>query len=104
VRNEGAALLEALARAAAVPDDELPRMPRHARPPARSAAAQRHIETLKAWRGAEAERSGLEASVILPQRLIDRIVDAAPRSLDDLARIDGLRRWRVAAYGPALLP
>jgi hypothetical protein len=41
--------------------------------------------------------------VILPQRLIDRIVDAAPRSLEDLARIDGLRRWRVAAYGQALL-
>jgi ribonuclease D len=104
VRNEGAAVLAALARAAAVPEAELPRPFRGPpRPPARPAAAQKRIEALKVWRHAEAERSGLEASLILPQRLVDKLVDAAPATVDDLRAIDGLRAWRVAAYGRALL-
>jgi ribonuclease D len=104
VRNEVAAVLAALARAAAVLEAELPRPFRGPpRPPARPAAAQKRIEALKVWRAAEAERSGLDVSLILPQRLIDKLVDAAPASVDDLRAIDGLRAWRVAAYGRALV-
>ena len=39
----------------------------------------------------------------MAQRVIDRVATAAPRSLDELAAIDGVRRWRVAAWGPAVL-
>jgi len=103
VRHEGGAVLAALTRAAALPDDELPRWPR---PPARlsrPSAAQKHIDLLKTWRAKEAERSGLDVSIILPQRLIDKLADAAPHSLGDLHGIDGLRAWRIGAYGPSLL-
>jgi len=103
VRHEAGAVLDALARAAAVPDAELPRWPR---PPARlvrSPAAQKRIDALKTWRTQEAARSGLDPSVVLPQRLIERIADLAPRSREDLEQIDGLREWRILAYGPALM-
>jgi hypothetical protein len=41
--------------------------------------------------------------VILPQRLIDRLAEKAPRRLADLEAIDGLRRWRIEAFGRPIL-
>jgi len=41
--------------------------------------------------------------VILPQRLIDRLAEKAPRRIADLEAIDGLRRWRIEAFGRPML-
>jgi len=40
---------------------------------------------------------------VLPQRLIDRLAAAAPRDTVDLAQIEGLRRWRIDAFGDEFL-
>ena len=45
----------------------------------------------------------LDVSVVLPQRLIDRIADTPPVEPADLARIEGMRRWRLQAFGPAIV-
>jgi hypothetical protein len=45
----------------------------------------------------------VEVSVVLPQRLIDRLAAAAPRDPSGLAAVEGLRRWRVDAFGDELL-
>lgn len=100
--READEVLAAIERGLDLPDDELPARPKHERP-RRSPAALRRIDALRDWRAAEAERSGLDVAIVMPQRLLERIADAAPESLDDLVAVDGVRRWRVSAWGPALL-
>jgi ribonuclease D len=95
-------LLGAVERASSAKEADLPRIPREARPvvsdEARAAAAR-----LKAWRAQEAEVQKLDPSVILPQRLIDRLAESSPRDAGMLEGVLGLRRWRIEAFAPALL-
>ena len=100
--RHGRELLDAVARAETVPDGELPVMPRVPRPVVADAALRR-IDRLKSWRTAKAAQLKLDVSVVLPQRLIDRLAEAAPRDTAGLAAVEGLRRWRVEAFGPELL-
>jgi len=100
--RHGAALLEAIARAEALPEGELPAVPRTPRPVVPD-VARRRVERLKAWRAAKAAELQIDLSVVLPQRIIDRLAGAAPRDADELAAVEGLRRWRVEAFGPELL-
>jgi hypothetical protein len=46
---------------------------------------------------------GLEPGVLLPNRLITTIAEAAPSTLEALAEVDGIRRWRVETFGRDLL-
>jgi ribonuclease D len=96
------AILGGIRRARELPEAELPAWPRAARP-VLSDTAQRRIERLKAWRIRKGQELGLDASVVLPQRLIERLADAAPADSQGLGRIDGLRRWRVLSFGTELL-
>jgi ribonuclease D len=96
------AILQAVARARELPEAELPALPRHVRPQV-SDAALRRIERLKAWRARKGQELALDGSVVLPQRLIERLAEAAPFDLAGLERVEGLRRWRVLAFGTELL-
>ncbi len=58
---------------------------------------------MKEWRKSAATRVGLELSLVIPQRLIDKIAQANPPSLEELSAIEGLRRWRVEAFGEEIL-
>ena len=100
--RRGGAILDAVERALALPDSELPVLPRPRRPTI-SAATSRRIEKLRRWRAGATERIGLEPGVVLPNRLITAIAEAAPRTLEELARLDGVRRWRVETFGGELL-
>jgi ribonuclease D len=100
--GESASILDALDRARRLSEDALPRIAVVARPVV-SEPTRRRIEALKAFRTREAARFGLDGSILLPQRLIDRLAEAAPRGREDLEAIEGLRRWRVDALGDRLL-
>jgi len=102
VRRLGAAAIEAIARGAAMPEDERPVRPRQPRP-AVPAAVRRRAEALKAWRAAAAERLGLDPGFLLPQRLIDRLAAEPPAGLPELAQVEGVRRWRVELCGEEVL-
>lgn len=95
-------LVAAAQRAAALPDDRLPRVPRE-RPPVVPPATKRRVDALRAWRTGAAKRLALDVSLVLPQRLLDKVAEAAPAEVEGLARIDGLRRWRVAELGGEML-
>ena len=97
------ALLEAIRGAVALPEAALPRMPSTPRPPAPSEAAKAREDALKKWRTAEAARLAVDVSVVLPQRLLEQVAERPPARPEDLLRIDGFRRWRVAEFGPALV-
>ena len=100
--GEAEAVFAAIERGLALPDHELPERVRGERP-SWSAAERRRIDALRAWRDDEAEQSRLDPAVVLSQRVIERLAAAAPRTLAELAAVEGVRRWRVDAWGPALL-
>jgi ribonuclease D len=101
-RERAGAIMAAIERAAALPEDRLPRLPRD-RPPAVSPAVSRRVQALRAWRADAAKRLALDVSVVLPQRLLDKVAEAAPSDLAGLERVEGLRRWRVEALGGEIL-
>jgi ribonuclease D len=98
----GGAMLAAVERAVAMEDAGLPVLPRHKRPVVPGAMSRR-IEKLRRWRADATARVGLEPGVLLPNRLITTIAEAAPRTLEELAAVEGVRRWRVETLGGELL-
>ena len=103
VRGRADELLAAIGRALDLPESELPRLsPRPPRPVV-SDAVRRRIESLRAWRAQAAARLAVDVSVVLPQRLLERLAQAVPRDRDALGEIEGLRRWRVDAFGAEMI-
>jgi ribonuclease D len=98
----GGVLLAALERAQSVDEATLPQWPRRPRPSIPGAVSRR-VEALRKWRTAATERIGLEPGVLLPNRLISVIAEAAPRSIEALAAVDGVRRWRAEQFGGELI-
>jgi ribonuclease D len=98
----GAAILDAVERALLLDDSALPVLPRHKRPSIPGGMSRR-IDKLRRWRTSATEQVGLEPGVLLPNRLITAIAEAGPRTLDELARVDGVRRWRVETLGEGML-
>lgn len=103
LRESPGEILDAISRGLAVPEGQLPTLPKAARRPVLTEGQKRREAALKAWRAAEAARLAVEVAVVLPQRLIDRLTETPPRDLEGLAAIDGLRRWRREAFGAAIL-
>jgi ribonuclease D len=103
IRERPEEMLRAVDRGLSVPEEELPRLERGARRPVPSEPVRRRVEALKAWRAREAARLSLDVSVVLPQRLLERVAEAAPGSVPALSAVPGLRRWRVEALGESLL-
>jgi ribonuclease D len=102
-RRQAPALLEAVERALAVPESGLSALPSSPRPPQVPPETKRRIDALRAWRTEEAGKLALDISIVLPQRLLEKVAEAAPASLAELERVEGLRRWRVSALGESLL-
>jgi ribonuclease D len=95
-------VFEAIQRGLELPDSELPAREVGERTTV-SRAARASIEALRTWRDKQAALSKIDPSIVMPQRLIERIATAQPKTLTELAAVDGVRQWRVAAWGPALL-
>jgi ribonuclease D len=102
LRSRAGELLDAIRRAEALPEEALPRPARSPRPVVPD-PVQRRIERLRAWRARKAAELEVDVSVVLPQRLIDRLAQAGPRDAGALGGIEGLRRWRVEAFAAELL-
>lgn len=103
--EEGAALIERLAQVARMRDEELRGYPRStrrgvARPtPEMEALA----EKLKNARNRRADELGLPRGTLLSNAVVLEIARAAPRSLDALAAVEGMRRWKAEALGEDFL-
>ena len=93
---------EAVILGVQVPTAEIPKLER-GRMIELPLAQQRRVAALKEWRKAASTRIALELSLVIPQRLIDKIAEANPGSVSELSAIEGLRRWRVEAFGEDIL-
>jgi len=103
VRSRGEELLAAIGRALELPEAELPRLSPPPPRPVLSEAVRKRIESLRAWRTKAAAGLAVDVSVVLPQRLLERLAQAGPREVEALREIEGLRRWRVEAFGGELV-
>lgn len=104
-RGEGEALLDRFDRVAQLPDDALVPYPRgQRRGPGRPPPEVEELaEKLKNVRNKRAEALGLDRGTLLPNATLTAIALASPRNLDELAKVDGMRRWQVEATGEAML-
>ena len=98
----GRDLLAAVERAETVDESALPQWPHRPRPRI-AGAVSRRVEALRRWRTSATQRIGLEPGVLLPNRLIGVIAEAAPRTVEALAELDGVRRWRAEAFGAEII-
>jgi ribonuclease D len=101
-RRHGPALLEAVARAATIPEQDLPRLERVPRPP-HDPAFDVRSEKLKAARNARATELGIDPGVLCGRVALEAVARAHPTDRAGLARIGELRRWQLTAVGDALL-
>ncbi|HET7600582.1 MAG TPA: ribonuclease D [Gemmatimonadales bacterium] len=102
VERRGRDLLAAVRRALELPESDLPRIERGPRR-APDAAYEARLERLKAVRNQLATRVGLAPGVLCPNGTLEAIARTAPRSVEELARVPGIRRWQVEAVGKELL-
>jgi ribonuclease D len=95
-------LMEVLNRASSLPPIPLPRPGRpggQPLPPDQEQAYQR----LRHWRNQRAQERGVEADRVASNRLLRRLVEAAPRDLEALAAVPGMEPWRAREYGAEML-
>jgi ribonuclease D len=101
-RRHGPALLEAVARATTLPESELPRLERRARPQ-KDAGFDARLEKLKAARNRVATELGIEAGVLCGRTTLEAVARARPSDRAGLDHVAELRRWQVDVLGAALL-
>ncbi len=101
-RRHGDALLEAVARARALPDSDLPRIERRPRPQ-KDPGFDVRMERVKAVRNRIAAELGLEAGVLCGRTTLEAVVRARPANRAALEQIGEVRRWQIDVLGDALL-
>ncbi len=101
--READVVFDAIVRGLELPEADLPRRGSSPSHPPLSAAARKRTEALRSWRTAQAALSKLDPSIVMSQRVLDRLALAGPQSLAELAAVEGIRGWRVTEWGPALL-
>lgn len=101
-RRHGDPLLDAVARAKALPDSELPRLERRPRPH-KDAGFDARLEKVKAVRNKVATELGLEPGVLCGRTTLEAVVRARPTDRAALERVGELRRWQIDVLGDALL-
>lgn len=96
-------LLAGVQAALALPESELPVRPRGPARPAFDPDFERLADLLKAARDRAADRLELDRGFLMPRHQLEAIARARPKSVVELAAIDGIRRWQVEALGEELL-
>jgi ribonuclease D len=101
-RRYGDALLDAVARAKALGEDELPRLERRPRPP-KDPGFDARLERVKAIRNRVAAALALDAGVLCGRTTLEACVRARPLNRADLERVAEVRRWQIEALGDEFL-
>ena len=98
LEQRGAELLDAVRRALAVPEAELPKFPRAARWD-RDSEFDARVNALKTARDAAAKRLELDPGVLCSRDRLEAVARRNPSTVDELAEVTELRRWQVAELG-----
>jgi ribonuclease D len=101
-RRYGPALWDAVRRARAIPERDLPQLERARRAP-KDPGFDEAVERLKAARTRVAEKLGLDPGVLCGRTTLEAVARAKPANRAGLLQVPELRRWQVAALGDELL-
>ena len=103
-QRHGPALLARVAAAVALPEADLPRIERTARPP-KDPSLDERVERLKGARNRVAAELGLDPGVLCGRATLEAVARAvtAPNDRAGLAQVGELRRWQIQMLGYALL-
>ncbi len=102
LERRGPEMLAAIGRGRAVPDAELPRVPRLPRRAA-DPAYEARLEALKHARNAIAARLELAPGVLCPNGTLEAIGRAEPENLEAMSALPEVRRWQIDVLGPELI-
>ena len=107
LEQRGGELLDAVKRALAVPESELPRFPRAARWD-RDPESDARVTALKTARDAAAKRLVLDPGVLCSRDRMEAVARRNPATAEEVAEVPELRRWQVRelaeAFVAALVP
>jgi ribonuclease D len=95
LEQRGADLLDAVRRALAVPDAELPKFPRAARWD-RDPDFDSRVNALKTARDGAAKRLELDPGVLCSRDRLEAVARRNPTSVDEVNEVVELRRWQVS--------
>lgn len=101
--RRGEALVEAVRRAKALPQDALPERPRTTRRPPPDPEFDTLVDRLRAVRDKAAEALALDRGFLMPRQQLEDLARAQPRTREALATIPEMRNWQIEALGDALL-
>jgi ribonuclease D len=65
--------------------------------------AKLRLDALRLWRQAKAKELGLHVGVVFPANLLENLAVTPPSSLEELAGLPGMRRWRVQEFGQEII-
>ena len=95
LEQRGADLLDAVTRALAVADADLPKYPRAARWD-RDPEFDARVSALKTARDAAAKRLALDPGVLCSRDRMEAVARRNPAAVEEVAEVPELRRWQVA--------
>lgn len=99
--GKGAELVEMAQGVRALADTALAAFPQHSG--ARDLVFEARFAKLKAVRDAAATKIGLDPGFVCGRVRLEAILTRNPKSLEELAAIDGVRRWNVEIMGAELV-
>ena len=102
LEQRGAELLDAVRRALAVPETELPKFPRAARWD-RDPEFDARVSALKTARDAAAKRLQLDPGVLCSRDRLEAVARRNPATVEEVAEVNELRRWQVAELAEAFV-
>jgi ribonuclease D len=102
LEQRGAELLDAVRRALAVPDGELPKFPRAARWD-RDPEFDARVSALKSARDAAAKRLELDPGVLCSRDRMEAVARRNPATVEEVGEVAELRRWQVRELGEAFV-
>ncbi|HEX7942316.1 MAG TPA: HRDC domain-containing protein, partial [Gemmatimonadaceae bacterium] len=102
LEQRGEELLDAVTRALAVPEAELPKFPRAARWD-RDPEFDARVSALKAARDAAAKRLQLDPGVLCSRDRLEAVARRNPATVEEVAEVTELRRWQVAELAEAFV-
>ncbi len=101
-RRHGDALLDAVARAKRLREEELPRPERSVRP-LKDPGFDARLERLKAVRNRIALELAIDAGVLAGRTTLEAVVRSRPADRAALEQVPALRRWQIDVLGDAML-
>jgi ribonuclease D len=103
--EEGASLIARLQRVTEMKDEELRGYPRSTRRGGFRTTPEMETlaEKLKEARNRKADELGLPRGTLASNATLLEVARAAPRTIEALAAVDGMRRWKVEALGEDFL-